>query len=164
DAPPPQTLSTEPARLVTELDNVWERPSDAVLKQVEDAAASEEPIVRHAALQALGRLALPQSIPLLVESLADPSKLVQRTAAWALRQVYGAHPEGSDTELAVALASENARARWGATRVFAHQFAALATRQDLVGALEKLANDPVPAIRMQAVKALWQDWFWNADP
>jgi HEAT repeats len=164
DAPPPQTLSTDPAKLVTELDGVWERPSDTVVHQIETAAASDEVLVRQAALQALGRLALPESVPLLTKSLADPSKLVQRTAAWALRQTYGAHPETPHDALAAALASDNARMRWGATRVFAHQFAALATRQDLVAALEKLANDPVPAVRMQAVKALWQDWFWNADP
>jgi hypothetical protein len=47
--------------------------------------------------------------------------------------------------------------------VFAHQFAALARHSDLVDALVKLTADPLPAIRMQAVKALWQDWFWNAD-
>jgi hypothetical protein len=106
---------------------------------------------------------MPESVSLFVKALADPSKLVQRTAAWALRQVYGAHPETKHPELTAALASADARARWGATRVFAHQFAALARHPDLVAGLEKLANDPAVSVRMQAVKALWQDWFWNAD-
>lgn len=164
DSPAPDSLSTDPARLLRELESIWDRPSDAVLKQIESAAASNETLVRQAALEVLGRLAMPQSAPLLVRALADPSKLVQRTAAWALRQVYGAHPETSHTEIAAALASTDARARWGATRVFARQFAALARQTDLVAAIEKLTADPQPAIRMQAVKALWQDWFWNADP
>ncbi|HXA52362.1 MAG TPA: HEAT repeat domain-containing protein, partial [Candidatus Acidoferrum sp.] len=158
DAAPPQTLS------IAELDSVWDRPTDAMLRQIEQAALSQETLMQQAAIEALGRLAMPESVPLLVKSLADPSKLVQRTAAWALRQVYGAHPETPHGELAAALASPDARMRWGATRVFAHQFAALAKHSDLVAALQKLTADPVPAIRMQAVKSLWQDWFWNADP
>jgi HEAT repeats/Squalene-hopene cyclase C-terminal domain len=164
DVSPPKSLSGDPAQLFAELDQVWDRPSDAVLKQIEAAAESKEVLVRQAALEALGRLALPQSTALLVKALADPSKLVQRTAAWALRQVYGAHPETPHAELASALSSDDARMRWGATRVFAHHFAALARHNDLVAALEKRASDPVLAVRMQAIKGLWQDWFWNADP
>ena len=164
DAPAPTSLSSGKGKLLTELENVWDPPSDAVLQQIDDAVASDEPLVRQAATEALGRLAMPRSVPLLVHSLADQSKLVQRTAAWSLRQVYGAHPEISHAELAAALNSSDARTRWGATRVFAHQFSALAKQQDLLVALEKLVSDPVPVVRMQAVKALWQDWFWNADP
>jgi hypothetical protein len=164
DAPALKSLSADPGKAIAELEGVWDRPSDAVVKQIEAAAGSQETMVRQAAVEALGRLAMPQSVPLLVKCLGDASKLVQRTAAWALRQVYGAHPETPHTELAAALSSPDARVRWGATRVFAHQFAALAKQQDLVASLEKLAADPVPTIRMQAVKALWQDWFWNADP
>ena len=33
----------------------------------------------------------------------------------------------------------------------------------LVTALDRLANDPVAAIRLQAIRGLWQAWFWNAD-
>jgi hypothetical protein len=163
DAPLPKSLSADPATLVAQLDGVWERPAPALMKQIESAAASDEPMVRQAALEVLGRLAMPGSVPLLVKSLGDGSKLVQRTAAWALRQVYGASPGAPHAELAAALASSEARLRWGAARVFAHQFAALAKEPDLVESLRRLAADPVPAIRMAAVKALWQDWFWNGD-
>ena len=100
DAPPPQALSTSPERLLTELDSLWERPSDNVLRQLERAAQSNEVLVRQAAVEALGRLALPATVPLLVKLLEDPSKLVQRTAAWSLRQIYGAHPETGDTRVA----------------------------------------------------------------
>jgi len=164
DSPAPQSLSSDAGKLVVELDGIWDRPDAAVLKQIEAAASSNEALVRQAAIEALGRLAMPESVPFFLKALGDPSKLVRRTAAWALRQVYGAHPEAKHHELTAALASTDARARWGATRVFAHQFAALARHQDLVIALEKLANDPAISVRMQAVKGLWQDWFWNADP
>src|SRR4029077_18854809 len=76
-------------------------------------------------------------------------------------QVYGAHPDTGDRELLAALASGSARMRWGATRVFAHHFAALAQRDELVTALLGLASDPAPGIRLQAIRGLWQSWFWN---
>jgi hypothetical protein len=161
DAPPPESLSAPPDRLLTELDSLWERPSESVLRQVEAAAQSNEVLVRQAAVEALGRLALPAGAPLLVKLLEDPGKLVQRTAAWSLRQVYGAHPDTGDADLVAALASPSARMRWGATRVFAHHFAALATRDRLIAALLRLADDPAVAIRLQAIRGLWQAWFWN---
>ena len=156
-------LSTDPVRLLDQLDQVWDRPSDAVCAQIEAAAESNDPLIRQAGAEALGRLAMPSSVPLLAKLLADPSKLVQRTAAWSLRQVYANHPDISDAPIASALASENARMRWGATRVFAHHFATLATRGELVDALQRLASDAAVSIRMQAIRGLWQAWFWNAD-
>jgi len=164
DSPAPNRLSTDSAKALSELDAVWDQPSPGLLEQIEASAASEEVLVRQAALESLGRLALTESVPLLVKSLGDDSKLVQRTAAWSLRQVYNTHPEASHRDLTAAFASADARMRWGASRVFAHHFASLAKQPDLVAALEKLVADPSPAIRMQAVRGLWQDWFWNADP
>jgi hypothetical protein len=164
DLPVKRGLDADPARLVKELDDVWERPPVDVIAVIRDVTGSNEVLVRQAAVQALGRLALPETAPLLVKLLGDPSKLVQRTAAWSLRQVYAAHPETSDAELMAALGSKDARVRWGATRVFAHQFAALAGRKELIAALERLTGDPVIAVRMQAIQGLWQSWFWNSDP
>jgi len=163
DVPEAASLSTEPAKLLEQLDRIWDRPSDAVLGQIEQAAQSNDALIRQAATEALGRLALPSSMPQLVTLLSDPSKLVQRTAAWSLRQVYGNHPETGDGPLLDALGSGNARSRWGATRVFAHHFAALAGRAELIQALERLVTDPAIAVRMQAIRGLWQSWFWNAD-
>jgi hypothetical protein len=163
DVPEAAALSSEPARLLEQLDQIWDRPSDAVLGQIEQAARSNDALIRQAATEALGRLALPSSMPELVVLLSDPSKLVQRTAAWALRQVYGNHPETGDGPLLAALEAQSPRSRWGATRVFAHHFAALAGRAELIEALERLMTDPAIAVRMQAVRGLWQSWFWNAD-
>ena len=164
DAPPPRSLPADPAHLLRALDEIWERPPDDVLRVIEDLTGSNEVVVRQMAVETLGRLALPEAVPLLVKRLGDPSKLVQRAAAWSLRQVYAAHPETGVGELVAALGSHEARTRWGATRVFAHHFAALAPRKELIAALEKLTADPVIAVRMQAVQGLWQAWFWNADP
>jgi HEAT repeat protein len=164
DLPVKRGLDADPARLVKELDDVWDRPPADTVKVIETVTESNEVLVRQCAAQTLGRLAMPDSIPLLVKLLGDPSKLVQRAAAWSLRQVYTAHPEASDRELLAAMRSKDARMRWGATRVFAHHFATLAKRKEIVTALAKLTDDPVIAVRMQAVQGLWQAWFWNGDP
>ena len=162
NAPVLTALASEPVTLLNQLDQVWDLPVPAVVREIEAAAQSNDALIRQAAVEALGRLALPSSVPALARRLGDASKLVQRTAAWALRQVYASHRDTSDREIIAALASADARERWGATRVFAHHFAALAERDDLVEALAKLAGDPVVTVRMQAVRGLWQSWFWNA--
>jgi hypothetical protein len=40
----------------------------------------------------------------------------------------------------------------------------LARRPELAAALEKLSGDPALAVRMMAIKGLWQFWFWTPDP
>ena len=163
NSPKVDSLSSDPVVLLDQLDQIWDRPPDAVVRQVEASSQSADALIRQAAAEALGRLALPSSVPLLTKLLGDPSKLVQRTAAWSLRQVYGNHPETSGRAIAAALASADARERWGATRIFAHSFAALARRDDLIALLAKIAaDDPSIVIRMQAIRGLWQAWFWNA--
>ena len=86
NSPAISTLATEPVALLNQLDQVWDMPSAAVVKQIEAAAQANDPLIRQAAAEALGRLALPSSVPQLTRLLADPSKLVQRTAAWSLRR------------------------------------------------------------------------------
>jgi HEAT repeat protein len=162
NSPPVANLSHDPVTLLQQLDEIWDPPSPHVLKQLEAAAGSNEVLIRQAATEALGRLAAPASIPFLAGLLGDESKLVQRTAAWALRQVYGAHPESEDREIIAALGSTDGKVRWGAMRIFAHQFSTLAQRSDVMRTIQKRAQDPVVSIRMQAIRALWQGWFWNA--
>ena len=134
DSPPPQALSTAPGNCSPN----WMRMGTSFGRSaatIGAAAQSNEALVRQAAVEALGRLAIPATAPLLVKLLEDPSKLVQRTAAWRLRQVYGAHPDTATRNFRRARFSGRAHA-WGATRVFAHHFAALATAQELVAALD----------------------------
>jgi hypothetical protein len=164
DSPPPLALSSNPAELLEQLDQVWDRPSPAVIAQIESAARSNDALIRQAAAEALGRLALPKERDLFVKLLGDPSKLVQRTAAWSLRRLYAAHPDLGSEPLLAALSSPDSRTRWGATRVFAHHFAALARRNEVAQALLQRVADPALTVRLQAIKGLWQAWFWNADP
>jgi hypothetical protein len=163
DAAPPARLSHDPAELLRDLDNLWGAASPALIEQVKLAAESNDVMVRQQAAEALGRVASPETLGLLCRLLGDPSKLVQRTAAWAVRQVYSRHRDVSADRVASALGSRDERVRWGATRIFATHFAALARRSELARALIPLVDDPVPTIRMQALKGLWQFWFWSAD-
>lgn len=158
-APVPERISQDPAEALTQFDNVWDAPPDAVRKQIEAAAHSSDALVRQGAVEALGRLGVFHDARLL----GDPSKMVQRTAAWALRQSYSRHEDTPSAELTGALASPDDRVRWGATRVFAQHFAAIARRQEMEPSLAQLVGDPSVTVRMQAVKGLWQMWFWTPD-
>jgi hypothetical protein len=148
---------------IEQLDQVWDRPSPAVVAAIEKASASPDALMRQQAVEALGRLALPASLPLLTDRLSDPSKLVARTAAWSVRQIYSRHPEADSKPLLSALQSKSERARWGATRIFATHFAALAKRPEFAAPLVALISDPSPAIQTQAIKGAWQFWFWSPD-
>ncbi len=160
---PVAKLSADPVELLDQLDRVWDRPSPAVLKQIEDAMGSNDALIRQAAAEALGRLAQPGSVGPLLKALGDPSKMVQRTAAWSVRQIYANHAEVPTAPLLAVLKSPSQRVRWGAVRVFAHHFSELSRKPEVLDAVGSLASDGAPAIRMQAVRALWQGWFWTPD-
>ncbi len=151
------TLSADPARLLEQLDNVWDRQDEKTQQGIAAVAQSNDALLRQAAVAAMGRLGQPVSPDLL----ADPSKMVQRTAAWAIRLRHSRQDSLSTEELARMLAAPNERQRWGATRIFAQHFAALARRDELAPHLGALLRDRSPAIRMAAAKALWQYWFWT---
>ena len=164
DSPPVDSLPKELPALLDTLDNIWDRPPGAVIAQIESATQSDEVLVRQAAAEALGRLALPTSTTALAPLLSDPSKLVQRTAAWALREIYSRRPGVSPAPLLAALNSPSDRARWGATRVFAHHFAELAKNDAFLSILESRMDDRVVPVRLNAIRGLWQAWFWSANP
>ncbi|HCC58811.1 MAG TPA: hypothetical protein DEQ47_16445 [Solibacterales bacterium] len=161
NSPQPVALSDDPVALLDQLDNIWDAPSAAVRRQIAIAARSNDALIRQAAVEALGRLG--GDDPVVAAALGDPSKMVQRTAAWALRQRFSRRVDTSSSDLLAALNSKDDRTRWGATRVFAQHFSALAKRGELARPLAKLVSDPVLAVRMQAIKGLWQFWFWSAD-
>jgi hypothetical protein len=161
NSPKIDTLSNDPVVLLEQLDNVWDAPSAAVRAQIVEAAKSNDALIRQGAVEALGRLA--SNDPVVARSLGDPSKMVQRTAAWALRQRYSRHTDTPAGELVSALCSNDGRTRWGATRVFAQHFSALAQRSEFAAPLAHLVADPSVTVRMQAIKGIWQYWFWSAD-
>ena len=160
---PVAKLSADPVELLDQLDRIWDRPAPAVVKEIESALGSNDALIRQAAAEALGRLAMPGSVVPLLKALGDSSKMVQRTAAWSLRQIYSAHADLPAAPLATALKSPVQRVRWGAARVFAHHFSELSRKPELLDAVAGLSADAAPAIRLQAVRALWQGWFWTPD-
>lgn len=161
NSPPLDRLSSDPVEMLQQLDDLWDAPSAEVRKQIEAATKSPDALVRQAAVEALGRLGLREEN--YGELLGDPSKLVQRTAAWAMRQAYSRHAETPVSDATSALAAADDRTRWGATRVFAAHFSTLAKRPEIAAALARLVDDPVDSVRMNAVKGLWQLWFWSPD-
>jgi Squalene-hopene cyclase C-terminal domain len=161
NSPAIDRLSDDPVEQLAQLDQIWDAPSSAVRKQIDAAARSNDALIRQAAVEALGRLG--DRDPVFATSLGDPSKMVQRTAAWAMRQTYSRRAATPSSDLEAAMNSADDRTRWGAARVFAQHFSAIARRPDFVTALGRLAGDPVTTVRMAAVKGLWQFWFWSPD-
>lgn len=159
NSPPIEKLSNDPVRRLEQLDDIWDAPPPSVVDQVRIATQSNDALIRRAAAEALGRLGLQPDAGLL----GDPSKLVQRAAAWAFRVSASRHEAAPVTNIERALQSQDDRTRWGAVRIFAQHFSALAKRPQLASALCDLSRDPAPGIRMNAVKALWQLWFWTPD-
>lgn len=157
NSPPVTSLSPEPVKLLEQLDDIWDPVSPQVARQIAAAARSNDALIRQAAVEALGRLGMAPEMALL----GDPSKMVQRTAAWALRQRYSRTANQPLADLASAMTSQDDRTRWGASRVFAAHFAALAARDEIAQPLVRMAGDSVLSIRMASVKALWQFWFWT---
>lgn len=173
--PPPTRLATNDLpRLLDQLDQFWDlapRPVRAQIRRV--LATSDQPLAREAAARALGHMADPDAIEVLIRALGDPSKMVQRTAAWSLRQILtrreteigkqparAAVPPGG---IAAALRSPDARTRWGATRLFNQHFKYLTGDPALLEALTRDLNDSVPLVRFQAADALWQWYYWQVD-
>ncbi len=89
---------------------------------------------------------------------------MQRTAAWSLRQIYGAHPDTDDRELAGRARLAERRACAGAPRASSPIISPpWRGATDLVTALDwSRRPTPLPPSGMQAVRGLWQAWFWNA--
>src|SRR5438094_2490094 len=96
---PPDKLSSDPAALLDQLDNLWDKASPAVIAQLLKLTASNETLIRQQAIEALGRVAPEAYEPLLCAGLGDRSKLVQRTAAWAARQIYNRSEDASGKPL-----------------------------------------------------------------
>jgi hypothetical protein len=150
-------------RTLESLDNVWGRQPDRVLEMLAREARSSDVMVRQQALEAIGRSGAPSLLPVALDALGDSSKLVQRTAAWAVRQIATRNEDVDVAGIEAALRSASSRARWGATRIFATHFSSLAQNSRLAEPLIAAASAEEPAIRIQALKGLWQWWHWSAD-
>jgi HEAT repeat protein len=165
---PPMNLSqNDVPLLLSQLDQFWDLAPASTLQQIRRVLMeNKQPLAREAAARALGHMADPESIKVLIGALGDPSKMVQRTSAWALRMILERRPEVAETgraQLAIALASPNARERWGATEFFNQHFKYVAQDDGLREALIHDLNDPAAAVRVNVARGLWQWSYWSAD-
>ncbi len=166
--PPDQRLATKNLpRLLYQLDQFWDLAPEPVLKSIRHLlATSDQPLAREAAARALGHMADPGATKALIAALGDPTKMVQRTAAWALRMILSRRPAVAvqgRAELAAALTAPDARTRWGATQLFNQHFKDLSDDNRLRAALAQDLDDPVPSVRLNAAKGLWQWYYWRVD-
>jgi len=167
-AAPATRLATKDLPLLLEqLDQYWDLAPEPVLVQIRKVLTeSDQPLAREAAARALGHMADPGALPALIRGLSDSAKMVQIASAYALRMVLSRRqqiaPQGR-TLLTAALASPYARTRWGAARVFNQHFRDLTGDVNLLAALERTLNDPVPYVRFEAAAGLWRWYYWQVD-
>ena len=166
-APPSKLAKNNLPLLLSQLDQYWDPAPEPVLKQIREVLVkSDQPLAREAAARALGHMADPASLPALIQALGDQTKMVQTSAAYAVRMILSRRqdtaPEGRKL-LVAALGSPNPRTRWGAARVFNQHFRQLTGDKDLLAALERAVNDPVPFVRFEAAGGLWRWYYWQVD-
>jgi len=153
--------------LLQQLDQYWDLAPESELRQIRKVLSdSDQPLAREAAARALGHMADPGAIPVLIKGLGDPTKMVQNASAYALRMVLSRRQDvaaGGRKQLIAALGSPDARTRWGATRVFNQHFRDLTDDPQLLAALERDLNDPVPYVRFQAAGGVWRWYYWQVD-
>jgi hypothetical protein len=166
-APPSSFAAGNAAATVAALDQHWDRPSPATTRKIRQLLDSPQVLVRYQAAVTLGRFADAEAVPALATRLGDPSKLVQRGAAWALRNIASRRPESRGQALAAierSLDSTDDRTRWGALRVLNQHFKYVSEEWTLGERVLKIARqDPVAANRMSAAQTLYQWWYWDRD-
>ena len=166
-APPTKLAKNNLPLLLSQLDQYWDLAPEPVLKQIREVLVkSDQPLAREAAARAIGHMADAGSLPALMQALGDQTKMVQTSAAYAVRMILSrrqdAAPEGRKLLIA-ALGSSNPRTRWGAARVFNQHFRDLTGDPELLAALERDVNDPVPFVRFEAASGLWRWYYWQVD-
>ena len=167
-APPATNLATNDLPLLLQqLDQYWDLAPMPVLQQIRKVlTSSDQPLAREAAARALGHMADPGGIPTLIQGLGDSTKMVQTSSAYAIRMILSRRQDSAPESrklLAAALGSPDPRTRWGAARVFNQHFRDLAGDPQLLAALEKNLNDPVPFVRFEAASGLWRWYYWQVD-
>ncbi len=166
-APPTRLAKNNLPLLLSQLDQYWDLAPEPVLKQIREVLTrSDQPLAREAAARALGHMADPGAMPALVQGLGDQTKMVQVASAYAIRMVLSRRQEAAPANrkyLIDALGASNPRTRWGAARVFNQHFKDLTGDKDLLAALQRDVNDPVPYVRFEAASGLWRWYYWQID-
>ncbi len=166
-APPTRLAKDNLPLLLSQLDQYWDLAPEPVLKQIREVLTrSDQPLAREAAARALGHMADAGAMPALVHGLGDQTKMVQVASAYAIRMVLSRRQDAAPANrkyLIDALGASNPRTRWGAARVFNQHFKDLTGDKDLLAALQRDVNDPVPYVRFEAASGLWRWYYWQID-
>ena len=166
--PPPTILATNDLpRLLEQLDQFWDLAPEPVLAQIRKVlrkATSRWPAKPRRAR--LGTWPTPAHWrPSSRDSAIPPRWCRPRLPTlceWCCRDASRLHREGR-AMLATTLESPDARTRWGAARVFNQHFRDLTGDANLLAALERALNDPVPYVRFEAAGGLWRWYYWQVD-
>jgi HEAT repeat protein len=140
-----------PARQVLVIGALEGRRDPAVLPAVQKAAASGPAEVRLAAIRALGELADPSSVPVLLAAFTAPdtqagAPALAETAQASLAKLAGL---GVDAAIAAELDRANPKTRLALLDVVARRRIVAAAP-----AAMKAADDPQPEVRLAAIRAL----------
>jgi HEAT repeat protein len=158
-ARPPRTDTL--VHTLDDLENLWDIPQSeraGIARSIVPLLDHHEPLVRACAAAALGRLEQADAANALARRLGDPSKVVWRASAWALRRL-GNSGHGLDA-IHGALADRDPRVRRGAARIFAYQFYGMDERRDFAERLIALTEDRDLWARLQSARSLRQ-WFYR---
>lgn len=152
------------------LDNLWGIQNKPLLPKVLKYLRHPEPLVREMAAAALGKIAwdapetkgLEKAVDPLIQSAGDPVKMVNRAAAWSLRQLANL---GIGLEaIHSALADKDNLKRRGVIRTFYQYFYHVISYRPIAEELIRRATrDPDPLVRIYAMKALWRWWYRTTD-
>ena len=102
---PPTTLAKDDlALLLQQLDQYWDLAPEPVLLQIRNVLSeSDQPLAREAAARALGHMADPGAMPVLIKGLGDKTKMVQTLrhmrSAWFFRDGRMRHQQGVNCSL-----------------------------------------------------------------
>jgi hypothetical protein len=161
-SPPARLSESDHLARLDEMDRVWVKRDAALGRDLLAELGSAEAMHRVAAAVALGRTGDASVVTALTGVLGDPNKMVQIASAQAIRKIAVRTQQGTP-EISQSLSARRSRVRWGATRIFAQHFSALTDRPEFEARLQQLATDVSPAVRMQAIKALAQWYYWTKD-
>ena len=94
---PPATLAVNDLPLLLQqLDQFWDLAPEPQLRQIRKVLSdSDQPLAREAAARALGHMADPGAVPVLIKGLGDQTKMVQAASAYALRMVLSRRQDAS---------------------------------------------------------------------
>jgi hypothetical protein len=157
------SIPADPVEALRAMDGVWEISGTEQAAVLSVQASAIEPLYRRQAIEAIGRTGGAGEMAEVARALGDECAMTQRTAAWAMRQIYDRDPGVSSQALLQTAPQSGERARWAAALAVEHGSMALAGRGEIARLMLELAISPVVMVRDEAVRALGNVWVQTAD-